>query len=172
MITSRERGNKGFTLVELLLYTSISAAMLTVIVTFLFVLMQSRIKNQTIAEVEQQGAHVLQIMTQSVRNAEGIVIPASGNAASVLQVDVLEASNDPTTFDAVSGSMRMTEGAGDPISLTSPLVTVTDLQFENLSRQGTPGTVRITFTVSRANVDGKSEYNYSKTFYGSTNIRR
>ena len=59
----------GFTLVELLLYVGISSAILLASSLFLATLLESRIKNQTIAEVEQQGLAVMQIITQDIRNA-------------------------------------------------------------------------------------------------------
>ncbi|MFH1188837.1 MAG: prepilin-type N-terminal cleavage/methylation domain-containing protein [bacterium] len=167
-----QRNKQGFTLIELLLYIGISAAMLTIVISFLSVLMQSRIKNQTIAEVEQQGVQVLQLIDHTIRNAEGVIAPLSGTTDSILQLDVLDVSADPTIFDVSGGSIRITEGVGSPIVLTSPLVTITNMQFTNLSRTGTPGTIRISFTLSRVSVDGKSEYNYSKEFYGSMSIRR
>lgn len=66
----------GFTLLELLLYVSISAVLLLSTVEFLDALLRSRVKNMVIAEVEQQGAQVLQQVTQAVRNSEAITTPA------------------------------------------------------------------------------------------------
>ena len=39
---------------------------------FLSLLMQSRVKNQAISEVEQQGVQVMQLVTQTGRNATNI----------------------------------------------------------------------------------------------------
>lgn len=166
------RRSAGFTLVEILLYLALSSAMLTIIVTFLFVLMQSRIKNQTIAEVEQQGLQVMQLITNTTRNAEAILTPAAGVTSTSLSLQVAEAAKSPTVFDISDGALTVTEGASDPITITSPLVTASDVSFQNLSATGTPGSLRVSFTLSRTNVDGKSEYDYSQTFYGSSNIRR
>ena len=162
----------GFTLVEVLLYLAISSAMLTVIVTFLFVLMQSRIKNQTIAEVEQQGLQAVQLITTTARNAEAIVVPVPGASSTSLTLQVSDVAKDPTVFSVSEGTFFITEGASVPIAITSPLVEASDISFSNLSATGTPGSIKISFTLSRTNVDGKSEYDYSQTFYGSSNIRR
>ena len=43
----KRRNNRGFTLVELLLYVSISGVILLVISVFLSTLLESRVKNQT-----------------------------------------------------------------------------------------------------------------------------
>lgn len=162
---------KGFTLIELLLYVSIIGAVILSIAVFLSLLMQSRVKNQIIAEVEQQGIQVMQIITQTGRNAEAITSPALGTSASTLTFDVPTVANDPTTFDLANGAIRITEGAGSPISLTNSQVTASGLTFQNLSRTNTPGTIRIKFTLTSVNPSGRNEYNYSKTFYDSATLR-
>src|SRR4030042_4420700 len=78
----------GFTLVELLLYASIVGAVVLSMAGFLSLLMQSRVTNQTISQVEQQGIQVMQIITQTARNAEAIASPAIGTSASSLTLDV------------------------------------------------------------------------------------
>src|SRR3989338_5710404 len=97
----------GFTLIELLLYVAISSVMLLITSLFLQTLLQSRIKNQTIAEVEQQGLHIMQLITQTVRNAEAITAPAPSASAASLTLDVIPAANDPTVFDLADGAIRI-----------------------------------------------------------------
>ncbi len=137
---------KGFTLIELLLYVSILGAVILSITGFLFILLQSRVKNQTISEVEQQGIHVMQIITQTGRTASSI--------------------NFTTAFDLSGGTIR--ENA---IALTNSRVVASALTFTNLSRANTPGTVRIQFTLTHTNPSGRNEYDYNKTFYGTATVR-
>ncbi|MBI5222371.1 MAG: prepilin-type N-terminal cleavage/methylation domain-containing protein [Candidatus Magasanikbacteria bacterium] len=162
---------KGFTLVELLLYASITSVMLLVISVFLSTLLESRVKNQTIAEVEQQGTQVMQLITQTARNAEAITSPATGASASSLTLDVVTVASDPTIFDLSGGVIRIKEGAGTATALTNSRVTASALTFQNLSRTSTPGTIRIMFTLTYVNSSGRNEYTYAKTFYGSASLR-
>lgn len=162
----------GFTLVELLLYVAISSVLLLAISFFLQTLLESRIKNQTIAEVEQQGLQVMQMITQTTRNAEAITLPAQGASASSLTLDVITAVNDPTIFDLSSGTIRITEGAGSAIVLTNSRIVASALTFQNLSRASTPGTVRIQFTLTHQNPEGRNEYSFAKTFIGSATLRQ
>lgn len=134
-------------------------------------LLEARIKNQTIAEVEQQGLQVMQIITQAVRNSTSINSPAQGVSASTLSVDTYTGSNNPTVFDASGGAIRIKEGVGSPISLTNSRIAVSGLTFQNLSRTNTPGLVRIQFTLTYTNVGGRNEYNFSRTFVGSAALR-
>lgn len=171
-IQDKNKPLSGFTLVELLLYIAISSAMITVIITFLFTLMQTRIKNQTMAEVEQQGAQIVQLITQLTRNAEGITDPTEGSAGETLTLDVINPDNDPTIFSVDEGVLQLKEGDNDPIAITSPMVYVSDLEFSNFSKPNTPGTIKVSFTLSRISFDDSVEYNYSENFYGSISIRR
>ena len=161
----------GFTLIELLLYVSIVGVMIVSVSAFLPLLMQSRVKNQTISEVEQQGVSVMQIATQTIRNSTGIISPGQGVSTSSLSLSASDSAKNPTVFDLSSGVMRITEGSGSPASLTNARVVVSGLTFQNLSRTGTKGTVRIQFTISHVNPEGRQEYNFSKTFYVSSTLR-
>lgn len=162
---------KGFTLIELLLYVSIVGVLILSVSVLLSLFMRSRVKNQTISEVEQQGVQVMQIITQTARNAETITNPTAGNSASSATFDVVTASLDPTIFDLASGIIRIKEGAGSATSLTNSRVTASSLTFQNLSRASTPGTIRVQFTLTHVNPSGRNEYDYNKTFYGTASLR-
>lgn len=164
--------NKGFTLIELLLYVAITSVMLFVISLFLQTLLESKIKNQTIAEVEQQGLQVMQIITQTTRNAEVITLPTQGASASSLTLDVITVANDPTIFDLASDVIRIKEGTATVVPLTNSRVVASSLIFQNLSRASTPGTIRISFTLTHANPSGRNEYNFSKIFTESATLRQ
>ncbi len=161
----------GFTLVELLLYVGISSTLLLVTSLFLGMLLQARVKNQTINEVEGQGAQAMQIITQTLRNAQNITSPSTGASATALTLNVADVAKDPTIFDLSSGSIRIKEGAGAYIPLTNSHITASALTFQNLSRASTPGVVRISFTLTYVNPEGRNEYDFSKTFYGSASLR-
>ena len=83
-----------------------------------------------------------------------------------------DAAKNPTVFDLSGGVLRVTEGAGAAIALTAADVTVTSLQFSNVSYAATPGSVRIRMAVKRTNPENRQEYAFEKTFYSSANIRK
>ena len=163
---------KGFTLIELLLYVAISAVILLATSMFLSVLLQSRVKNQTVAEVEQQGLQVMQQITQAVRNADTIIAPSPGIHGILLSVNTIAPGNNPTVFDLASGVVRIKEGGAAVVPLTNSRVTVSGLIFSNLTRSGTPGTIRVRFTITRVNATGRNEYSFSKTFIGAATLRQ
>lgn len=166
------QANKGLTLIELLLYVSASSIILLITSLFLAALLQSRIKNQTIAEVEQQGLQVMQLITQTARNADSINSPTPGASDSSLSLNTYTALNNPTIFDLLSGAIRIKEGSGAVVPLTNSRVAASALTFSNLSWSSTPGAIRIQFTLAHVNPDGRNEYNFSKTFYGAASLRQ
>ncbi len=163
--------SRGFTLVELLLYSIIVGTIVLSMAVLLSLLMQSRVKNQVVAEVEQQGFQVMQLITQTARNAEAVNSPSQGASASSLSLDVVTAANDPTVFDLSGNTIRIKEGSATAISLTNSLIIASDLLFENLSYTDTHGTIRIQFTLTHVNSSGRNEYDYVKTFYGTATLR-
>lgn len=161
----------GFTLIELTLYISISFIILLSLSSFFSLILQSRIKSQAIAEIEQGGVHLIQTITQIIRNAEGINSPSLGNSSATLSLDAFGIINDPTSFDLSSGLIRITEGTNSPIELNSSKVIVSDLIFKNLSYDQTPGIIRIEFILTHLNPENRNEFNYSKKFYASASLK-
>lgn len=163
---------RGFTLIELLLSLSITSFILIMTTVFLSTLLESRIKNQTISEVEGQGVYVMQMLTQTTRNASAINAPLIGATSPSLSINTYTSSLNPTVFDLMNGVVRIKEGGSNTINLTNSRITATNLSFQNLSRVGTPGNIRISFTLTYKNNTGRNEYNFSKTFVSSATLRQ
>lgn len=170
MLVGRER-NSGLTLIELLLYVGISSVVLLAVAGFLGSILNTRVKNQTINEIEQQGNQNMQLITQTVRNATAINSPAAGVSAASLSINVPEPTDSPTVFDVVDGVLRITKGTADPVALTSPVAEVVNITFDNLSIASTPGTIRVQFELEYKSHSSRNEYQWSKTFFGSASLR-
>ncbi len=164
---------RGVTLLELVIYIGLVAGLISSLSLFFFYAHSARLRNQMIADVEQEGARVLELMLGAIRNADNITSPPSpspgGPATSALQLDVFDVAKDPTVFDTSGSVLRRKEGTSPAMDLTSGRVAVSTLSFINLTPAGTPGTVRVQFTLSTASASGP--YTYSRTFYGSASLR-
>lgn len=164
----------GFTLIELLLYTAIVSTLLIAITGFFAITAESRIKNQSISEVNQQGAAIMDVITQAVRNASSVTTPTPGATAGSLTLAMPASGINPTVFDLSGGSpsnLQIKEGVGAVLPLTNSKVTVSGLSFKNLTRPGTPGVVQISFTVARNSQSTKNEYDYQRTFTSTAALR-
>ncbi len=158
----------GFTLIELILYVSISSVLLFGASMAFQVLFVSQVKSQAIQEVEAQGAAAVARITQAMRNADSITLPVKGTPTSTLSLVFLAAGSNPTIVDIATGTLRIREGAATTsTALTNSKITASALLFSNLSRTSTPGIVRVQFTLQYINPANKNEYNYSQTFFGS-----
>lgn len=172
MILLKEIKNRhGFTLVEIVLYLAIFTGILLTASSIFNTAMQSRVKSQTIAEVEQQGAQVVQLMTQTIRNATAINSPSTGASASSLSINVVSGVNSPTIFDLSTGQLRIKEGVATAVPLTNSRIVASSLIFYNLTRASTKGIISFQFTLTHVNPSNLQEYGYSKTFYGSASLR-
>lgn len=157
-------------MLELLLYISLSSVILILTSSFFGVLLKARVKNQVMAEVGQQGMQIVQVINQTIRNAEAITSPIQGITASSLTLDILNVSDDPTVFNLNNEKIYITEGAGSAISLSSDNIIASDLSFSNYSRDNTAGIITFQFTLSYDNQSTRNEYDFSKIFYGSATL--
>ncbi len=164
--------NRGFTLIEMLLYISIAGTLMLVISIFTNSILESSVKNTTIIEVESSGEYISQIMNQTLRNATSINTPIAGNTSSTLSVDTTDAVLNPTIFDLSGGVLRIKEGTADYIELSNSKVIVSDLNFKNLTVSGAPASVSYSFTVSSSSVSPRQENKYSQNFYGGVSLRK
>lgn len=170
--TEQKNTRRGFTLVELVLYLGVTSIMLFLISTSLGMLLESRVKNQTIAEVEQQGMQAMYVITQAIQDADLINTPATQGASSpTLSLNTYTVGNNPTVFDLSAGVLRITEGAGAPVDLTNAKVVASSLAFENLTPVGTPGDIRVQFTLTYNSSGTGHEYIYEKVFEGNASMR-
>ena len=162
---------KGFTLIELLLSIAVVALLLLGINALLATVLEAREKNQAITTVETEGQYVMQLLTQTVRNATNVNTPAPSESSASLTLALSDAALSPTVFDVANATLQITEGATASAGLTSSRVSVSSFSVTNLSRAGTPGTVRIQMTISFVNSSNRNEYAYSKIFTASASVR-
>ncbi len=163
--------NKGFTMIELLLYIAVSTIILLTVVIFLFTLLQVRIKNMVINEVEENGHYIMHIITQEIRNSESIISPPIATSSSSLTLNVSDLLKNPIVISLSNNSITMQYGSLPAVNLNTNNVIVQNLTFVNASKPGTDGIVRISFTLKYNNKIGRSEFEYTKTFTSAAAIR-
>lgn len=161
----------GFTLIELLLYVALISIFLSVLAFFFASSASMRVKNQAENDVNQQAAFVMNIMTQTIRNADSITAPTANNSATSATVTVPTAANSPTIFQLSGTTLQIKEGSAAAVAITSPSVQVSNLTFINTTRISTPGSIQISFTLSSTTGSTRDEFNYSRTFTTSASLR-
>jgi Tfp pilus assembly protein PilW len=163
---------QGFTLIELLLYVGLVGILLGAITALFGTVADARIKNESMTEVNEQGAYVMDYIAQDIRNATSITSPTAGTASATgMTLVVPTASLSPTVFSIASGVLQVKEGAGAVTSLTNSNIKVVSMTVTNLTRSGTSGVVQVSLTLARVNSTGRNEYDYQRTFTTSTEVR-
>lgn len=167
------KSQKGFSLVEMLLYVGISSVILLSLSLFLTFLLSSRIKNQSILDVNQQGIQVMQLITQTIRNGKSIDFPSIGATSTSLSITVNDPLLSPTVFDVSNGVLRIKEGSGNVIPLTNSHVNISSVVFQNISStSSTERIVRLSFIIDHKNIDNRNENEFTKSFTGSATLRQ
>ena len=171
MDSSLSSSPRGFVLIEVVAYIAIVSCILVAIGTLTTIVNHARAKQIVEREVEDQGRQVLENILQTVRNSSGIVSPVSGSIEPLLSVTVDSSLASPTTFALSEETLNVTEGSAGAVSLTNSSVLVTEFFVQNLTRGGTPGTIRVHFTLSGTVTSGSVPFVYSQTFYGAASLR-
>lgn len=163
--------NKGFSMVETIVYLAIFAMFAGTLVTFVFNLNSSRLHSQIMLEVNDQGASLMRLLTRSIESASAINSPGTGGSSGVLSINTSDPLTTPTVFSEDGETLYITEGASDPVALTNNKVRLTDLNFTNVSRSATPGIIQIRFTIGNTAAKTLAEEQYSASFYGSSSLK-
>lgn len=169
-MTSQQQ--QGYTLIELLLYVAMIGILLGGVTTFFAMAVEARVKNQSISEVNDQGVYAMELLSQTVRNATDVTVPATGATGSNLTLTVPTGALSPTVFSLDGTTLQIKEGTAAAVPLTSSKIQVTSFSVKNLTRSGTAGIVQISLTLERVNPTGRNEYDYERTFTTSVSLRQ
>jgi hypothetical protein len=150
---------------------TLTGILLTSVSLTYYVTLRSRIKNETVSDVDSVGRSTLELVSRTIRNANAITSPSIGGSQSSLTLAVSDSTKNPTVFSLSGGVLMIQEGTNAPVALTPSRIAISALTFANYGRSGTEGIIRTQFTVARNTTSARNEYQYSKTFSGSAGIR-
>ncbi len=161
------RTKRGFTLIEIIIYTLIVSSILVSMVYITRTMYETRARVRASIILQENLRFALARITDKIREADGVVTPESGSG-SVLSLAMNDPADDPTTVTLADGIILMSEGGGANNALTSSEVEVVGLTFTRSS--GETPIVRIEMSGQLRNVLGP--YQTSLTFTNSAAIRR
>jgi Tfp pilus assembly protein PilW len=166
------RSKKGFSLVETIIYVAIFSIFIAGTASFMSGISASRLNNQMVLEINDQGSKAMKMITQSIRDASQVNSPTIGNTALNLSLATPFSTTSPTVFSESGGVLYITEGSGSAVALTNNKVIVSDLLFSNMSRPSTTNIIKISFKLTSVNASTSPSGQYSFTFNGSGGLRR
>ena len=91
------------------MFIAFFAACAGVLINILVSTNEQRVRQQTIAGVEQEGIQILQMLTRRIRRTERITFPGRGSTGSVLALQVADSAQDPTIIAMQTGAIRIAE---------------------------------------------------------------
>lgn len=133
---------KGFTLIEIIIYIGILSLVVVSLFTFSTSISSVRAHTYVSQEVNANMRTALQLIQQKIRSASGVNIGSSvlTTHPGVLSLAMSDPSKNPTVIDSISGRIRITEGSGIPVFITSRDSNVSSLVF-SLVPSGTHETI-------------------------------
>jgi type II secretory pathway pseudopilin PulG len=167
MMTSARR---GFTLLETVLYIALATIILYAAAQLYTVIVTTQAKNRAMADVTLAAEDALLRITQTVRDAESVSEPASGQTGDMLTLEMRESAEFETEeFVLENGVIYMQDGSQPRVAITPVNVYVSDLQVADLSVTG-QHSLQISFTAT-SNATDRTELGYTDTFYATATIR-
>lgn len=121
---------KGFSLIELIIYIAIFAVVIAVGTQLLGVTNRIRSQTESRYEVQQNIRFAVEKISEQIRKASAISAPVTGTPADILTLTV---SGQQVDFQIVSGVLQMREGVANPWqNLTTENVIVSAISVGNL----------------------------------------
>lgn len=138
---------KGVTIVELLLYMSILAVLLTILTSIFVSALDVQSESQAASNVEQDGNYILARLSYDIHRAQSINIPVTNGATSNNFQIAIDGANYTYSVDA-SNNLILTNNLGVN-NLNNYGTSVSDLSVQRLGNVGgIENTLKINFTVT------------------------
>lgn len=138
-LSFKEKRNKGFTFVEILIYTAIVSIVLLLVSSFVFYLMVSDRQSRADREIGENARRVLEQMVYEINGAKSVYAPTtSANQLSLETSQYLPSGENTTYIDFFICDLKvcLKKESQPPIPLTSDNVEVNALQFTRVSNNG------------------------------------
>lgn len=138
---------KGFSLVEILIYTAIIGIVGVLFGNILIIV--TRIQNQQTSsiEVNQQMNFAMGTIQRLIRESSAVEI-ATGTPVSNLKLRTKEPAKDPTNITLSSGKITVQQGVSAAFDLTTGSVVVNQLSFWKITSYPGRDTVQIDISIS------------------------
>lgn len=154
--------SKGFTLLEILIYISISAIVFLAVSSFLTWSLKTNVKASAIREAVDNGRRAMEIMAYEIKGSKSVYSPTSSSTQLSLETARYLPQGESSSFidfylcgDATS-TLCLKKESQNPIAITSDTVKVSNLVFTQIAT-ATPS-IQI-----KLKVDYKTEASFTAT---------
>lgn len=168
--------NKGFTLIEIVIYIFLAVSILLVASSFAWQVINNKTKASAISEVQQNGRFIIEKLTQEIHQAMGINnnssfgINLAENTGRFLSLRMRNNTNNPAIIDVLNNFIRIRNGKQPYYQLSSNQVKVTNLTFKNYGT-GKSSNIKIILTIEYLNPSQRQQYQASDTWQTTVELR-
>src|SRR6266404_1489448 len=151
---------KGFTLIELVIYIGILAILLSVLSSIFTSILDVQLQPTSTSSVNQDGRYLLSKLLYDVKSSSAILVPANpGTVSSTMQLTI---NSINYTYSLNGGNLQIVNNStNDTDVLNSYDTSISGLTFTRVGNGGSSDTVRVSYTVSsraksRSGIETKS----------------
>jgi len=157
----------GLTLIEIIIYIAIVGLMSTALTMMMMNIMSLKSKTMVMQEVNSSLRLIVDKLNYEIKNAKSL----NSTTASSVTINTQDSTRNTTIFALNTGNIRMTVGS-TIANLNSNLVNISAFTITNLSSgDGKTANINYVITGNYINPGGRSEFNYSATMEGSSEVR-
>ena len=146
------RNNKGFTLVEMLIYMALLGIFLITLTDMFVAILNVKAESESTSAVEQDGRYILARLAYDVERATAVSTPVSlGSTGETLVVTIYGVFY---TYTITGGDLQLTNNLGT-YNLNSSESKMSSISFHRLGNGGGKDTIKINFTINSATQSNK-----------------
>lgn len=165
---------KGFTLLEFVLYIGLLAIIVTAAVMFTLQFVIAQSKAQVYAQAARNAEFAMERIRIEVEEADAVNAGTTVYVSNPGTLSLANAvsGNNPTVFTVTNGQLTVQQGAGAAIALTEPGVNVTEFTITNLAPNVRSQYLRIHMKVQAQTTGGYNDIEASADLDTTMHIRR
>ncbi len=153
--------NKGFTLIEMLIYMGLLSVFLVVLTEIFTAVLNIFAQTETTSSLEQDSRFIASRLAYDITRSNAITSPALGNSQNNLS---LQAGAENITYSISGSDLILSSNSGvNPINSTQ--TKISNLSFLRLGNAGGKNQLKIQFTLTstREETKGPRTLNYQTT---------
>ncbi len=156
---------RGFSMLEVILFIGILAIIMGTVIAVVISTNESRIRQRSVAEVEQRGTQLLETLSKNIRRAEAVLIPIGNLTGSILALQTGLNAEFPTILTSTSTGGLLLIQKNDVFQLLGSTITISNLTFRNI------GNTNVTFGFDlHAKIPLVTPVTYTRHFDGTATL--
>lgn len=169
-----EKMKRGFTLIEVVVYTAVLFVVMTVIISFLLWAMQARNKSGAMREVLDNTQRIMSVISYEIKGAKSIYTPTTASTQLSLETLKYPPAGEETSyidFYLASSTIFLKKESQNPIALNSDRVEIKGLNFDIIFATDTTPSVRISLELMYKNPNNRADLAASMSETSTVSMR-